>query len=190
MTTTAAPQRVVGGSIEILDELENLIGASRRLPFSSSVVINEEDALDLVDRARLGLPQEVVEAHHTLVDSERIIHAAEDEAETLLAGAQAQAAETVALARAEAERLVVEAQARAAQLVSESEVVRTARERADELTTQAQVAATAVQKEADAYAREVMEELDGHLTKALTTVRKGLETLPRGPVEAKTRRRS
>ncbi len=172
------PAAGLDSSIDLLDELEILIGESRRVPFSASVVINEDTALSLIDRARMGLPQEIVDARHTVSDRGRILTAAEDEASALLDGA-----------RREAESVVEDAKRRAATMVAEAEIVRQATAGAATLTADAERHAAEVRSEADAYARQVMEELEVSLDKTLATVRRGLETLPGSAPAGRRRRR-
>lgn len=154
--------------LEIVDQLEDVVTSARRLPLSANVVVNEDETLELVDRIRLGLPDELVQARHTMEDRGRIIAIAEEEAERLLRHAEE-----------EAERVVREAGERAAALVAEHAIVAQARAHADAVVAEADERSAATRAEADAYARDVMLRLDEHLMRAVTTVRKGLETLPR-----------
>jgi F0F1-type ATP synthase membrane subunit b/b' len=154
--------------VDLIDAIEGIVVAGRRVPFSANVVVNEDETLDLIDRARLGLPTELVQARHTLVDREQILEAAQRQAESMVARAQE-----------DAQALIAEAEARAAKELDEHEVLILAQQRADTIVLEAEDRAEAIKSEADGYAREVMEELDVKLTKALSTVRKGLETLPK-----------
>jgi cell division septum initiation protein DivIVA len=164
-TNDHAPDSI--GVLQLIDQLEELLSSARRVPLSASVVVNEDEALELVDRARLALPQELIDARHTLEDRVRIVAEAEQEAERILARADA-----------EGERLVREAGDRAEHLVSEHSVTEQARAHGETVVNEAEEKAAAIRGEADAYAREVMLRLDEQLTRALTTVRKGIEALP------------
>jgi len=166
--------------LQLIDQLEELLGSARRVPLSASVVVNEDDALELVDRARLALPQELVEARHTLEDRVRIVAEAEQEADRILARADA-----------EGERLVKEAADRAAHLISEHAITEQARAHGETVVNEAEEKAAAIRNEADAHAHDVMVRLDEQLTRALTTVRKGIESLPApgGPKPKRAKRR-
>ncbi|HKR98656.1 MAG TPA: hypothetical protein VJU79_03985, partial [Candidatus Dormibacteraeota bacterium] len=78
-------------AVTLIDALEELLSSGRRLPFSASVVVNEDEALDLVDRVRLALPDDLVAARHLVEDRDRIVAAAEQEAEAIVARAEEEA---------------------------------------------------------------------------------------------------
>jgi vacuolar-type H+-ATPase subunit H len=162
--------------VALIDQLEELVSTARRLPFSANVVVNEDEVLDLIDRTRLSLPDDVVAARHMVEDRERIIGGAEQDAET-----------TIARAEERARAIVEEAEQRAERLAGESAVTAQARVRAEALVAEAESRAAAVRAEADAYARELMQSLEEQLSRALATVHKGLETLP--PADPRGRRR-
>jgi vacuolar-type H+-ATPase subunit H len=164
--------------LELVDQLEDMVAGARRLPLSASVVVNEDELLELVDRIRLGLPDELVQARHTLEDGDRVVAAAQQEAERTLGSAEH-----------DAERMVREAREHASALVSQHHIVTEAQARADSLLADAEERATTVRMEADSYAREVMSHLEEQLTRAVHTVRRGLETLPGSPPGRRAGRR-
>jgi ketosteroid isomerase-like protein len=155
------------GVIDLVDQLEDMVASARRLPLSTSVVVNEEEALDLIDRIRLALPDELVQARHALVDRERMLAAAHDDAEQLLARAEE-----------EAKRLVGEATEKAQAMLAQHALTEQARAHAETVLADSEERAATVREEADAYARDVMNNLEEHLTRALATVRRGIESLP------------
>jgi hypothetical protein len=163
--------------VDIVDLLEELLGSARRLPFTPSVVVNEEEILELVDRIRVALPDDLVSARHTL-----------DERDQILARAEREVAEVTSRAEQEATRLVGDATAQAMALVDEHAILRTASEQARALVADADQHAAAQRGAADDYAREVMQRLEEQLERWLTTVREGVASLPQ-PVTARTRRR-
>jgi len=161
--------------IDLVDELEELVSTGRRVPFTSGVVVNEDEVLELIDRTRLALPDELMQARHLLEDQRRVVTEAEQEAERMLTRAEA-----------EVDRIVSEAQARAAVMVSDHALVDQAREQAATLIAEAEERAAKTCSDADAYAREVMLRLEDQLMRAATTVRKGIDALP---AEAGSRRK-
>jgi cell division septum initiation protein DivIVA len=169
------PVAVDPAVIDLIDQLEELVSTGRRVPFTAGVVVNEDEALELIDRARLGLPDELVQARHLLEDQHRVLIEAEQEAERILSRAET-----------EVQRLIEEAQARAAVMVGDHEIAEQARAHAATLLAEAEEKAAKTAAEADAYAREVMVRLEDQLMRAATTVRKGIDALP---LEAGSRRK-
>ena len=164
-------------ALDIVDDLEDLVTSARRVPLSANVIVNEDETLELIDRLRLGLPDELTQARHTLEDRARIVAAAEQEAEQALAGAEQ-----------EASRLLREATDRSAAMVTQSAITQQAQAHAAQLLAEAEERAAAIRGEADAYARDVMTQLEEQLVRAVTTVRKGIETLPAPPGGRRRRR--
>jgi vacuolar-type H+-ATPase subunit H len=164
---TDGPESVDTTVIDLVDQLEELVSTGRRVPFTSGVVVNEDEVLELIDRTRLGLPDELMQARHLLEDQRRVLTEAEQEAERILSRAEA-----------EVDRIVGEAQARAAVMVNDHALVDQAREQAATLIAQAEERAAKTCSDADAYAREVMLQLEDQLMRAATTVRKGIDALP------------
>ncbi len=153
--------------IDLVDQLEELVSTGRRVPFTAGVVVNEDEILELIDRTRLGLPDELMEARHLLEDQRRVRSEAEQEAERILSRAET-----------EVDRIVAEAQARAAVMVADHALVEEARVHAATLVAEAEERAAKTCTDADAYAREVMLRLEDQLMRAATTVRKGIDALP------------
>jgi vacuolar-type H+-ATPase subunit H len=164
---TDVPANTEPTVIDLVDQLEEIVSTGRRVPFTAGVVVNEEEILELIDRTRLGLPDELMQARHLLEDQRRVVVEAEQEAERLLSRAEHEAA-----------RIVAEAEARAAVMVGDHAIAEQAREHAATLLTEAEERSAKTCNEADAYAREVMLRLEDQLMRAATTVRKGIDALP------------
>ena len=171
-------QAAAGTVLELLDQVEELVSNARRLPFSANVVVNEDDLLDLIDRVRVALPDDLVQARHAVEDRDRITATAEQEAEAVLAGADEQV-----------RQLIAEAESRAAAMTTESAITSQAHAHAEGVVSEAEAHAATIREEADAYARGLMQQLEEQLSRALATVRKGIETLPK-PETRHRRKRS
>jgi ABC-type transporter Mla subunit MlaD len=178
MSQAQPPDDEVGTVVDIVDALEELVGSGRRLPFTPSVVVNEEEILELVDRIRVALPDDLLTARHTL-----------DERDQMLDRAEREVAEVTARAEEEAARAVREAQTQAASLVAAHAIVSSATEQGDALVADAERHAATQRSAADDYAREVMQRLEEQLERYLATVRDGLQSLPPPPAPARGRRR-
>lgn len=153
--------------IDLVDQLEELVSTGRRVPFTAGVVVNEDELLELIDRTRLGLPDELMQARHLLEDQRRVLIETEQEAERILSRTESEAA-----------RIIGEAEARAAVMVGDHAIAEQAQEHAVIVLAQAEERAAKTCNEADAYAREVMLRLEDQLMRAATTVRKGIDALP------------
>ena len=164
--------------LDLVDELETMVSGARRLPLSTSVMLDEDALLELVDRIRLGLPEELVRARQTMDDAQRLVGSAQDEAERMVADAEEHAAQTMERAGEQASLLV-----------SQHHIVSQAQAHADALLADAESRGAAVRSDADSYARDVMTHLEEQLTRALGTVRRGLETLPRQELQGRGIRR-
>ena len=174
---TDMPERSDSTVIDLVDQLEELVSTGRRVPFTGGVVVNEDELLELIDRTRLALPDELMQARHLLEDQRRVLIDAEQEGERILSRAETEAA-----------RLVEEAQARAAVMVGEHALSEQAREHAATVLAEAEERAAKTCSEADAYARDVMVRLEDQLMRAATTVRKGIDALPVEPGSRRKRR--
>jgi cell division septum initiation protein DivIVA len=183
------PADEIGTVVDIVDTLEELVGGARRLPFTPSVVVNEEEILELVDRIRVALPDDLLTARHTLDERDQMLERAEREVTEVAARAEEEAQRVVREAQAQAERMVGDAQTQVVALVEEHVIVRTATEQAQALVTAAEQQAATERSAADDYAREVMQRLDEQLSRWLATVREGLQSLPQPSPPARGRRR-
>jgi vacuolar-type H+-ATPase subunit H len=143
---------------EILDRLEYLVHHARHVPFSTQVMVDEDEVMDLLDQLRFNLPEEIKQANWTVQEQQRLI----------------------AEAHAEASRIVATANERAEQAVTESEVMRRAERQSQQLMRDAQSRSDQVIREAEAYALEQLQQLEAHLSRTLATVRRGVESLQSG----------
>ena len=98
----------------LLDHLEELVGTSKRFPFSTKIMVEEDEFLDLIEQLRISIPNEVKQAQRVVKDRERII----------------------AEAQQEAARIVETARSRAEYLISQDTVTNEARVRAEDLLEQ------------------------------------------------------
>jgi cell division septum initiation protein DivIVA len=203
---SAARGEVPPTTLDLLGALEDLIVEGRRVPFTSTVAINDADVLGLIERIRASLPSEMVRAHElldrreevltaTTADAEQIRARAEEAARNLTDRAEAtarQTAEQIAddsarlreQAQAEATRLLEGARARAEEMVAEHTVVRLAEERAAARVREAEAHAGDVvaraegyMEEAEDYVRETLADLEQRLAEMTKMVGNGLKTL-------------
>ncbi len=143
--------------IILLDRLDQLIDSAPEIPLTSKALVDAEAALDLVDKIRNAIPEEVKRAEWLTSEKDRVL----------------------AESQAEAERMVQEAEAYVAKMVSESELVKKAKEEAVRLLEEAESKARETEVGADQYADFVLANLEEHLDKVQKVVRRGREELQR-----------
>ncbi|NJP05190.1 MAG: hypothetical protein HC837_05960 [Chloroflexaceae bacterium] len=65
-----------GSAIELddlIDELEDVIADGRRVPFSGRLLIDEERILDIIDRMRVSIPEELKQARRVIQEQDRLL---------------------------------------------------------------------------------------------------------------------
>ncbi|MCC6312828.1 MAG: ATPase [Thermomicrobiales bacterium] len=77
--------------LELVDRLEELVGLGKRVPFSTRVMVEEEEFLALVDQLRVTVPNEIRQAQRVIKEREAIIGEAQHEAAKILEAARQQA---------------------------------------------------------------------------------------------------
>ena len=68
----------------LLDRLEELVGVGRRMPFSTRVMVEEEEFLGLLDQIRAAVPREIRQAQRVVEERSDIITSAQQEAARIL----------------------------------------------------------------------------------------------------------
>ncbi len=139
----------------LIDRLEELFNDSKGIPLTHNVVIDEDRFLDIIDQMRVSIPEEVKKAQQVLVQRDRI-----------LAQAQEEANRTIALARDKGE-----------QLISKDSITEAAKKQAEEIIGQAQREAEASRKEADEYVVETLTRLEMEMDRTLGQIRNGIKAL-------------
>lgn len=139
----------------LLDRLEQMVQEGPRMPLGNRCLINASEALELIDKMREALPEQVRKADELASETERVLKEA----------------------RLEAERIVSEAENYVARLVSESEITRQAKDEAERIIEEAQEKAREMQQGADSYAAGVLTNLQTALERTLQTVKQGRNEL-------------
>lgn len=102
--------------MSLLDELEELITTSSKVPFSEKGVIDVDMAQRIIEDIRLGLPRDIKEAAWVKQEKDRIINDAKDEYNKLIVTAKDEAEYLV-----DSDLIKREAQKRAASILTEAE---------------------------------------------------------------------
>lgn len=162
---------------EILEEMENIMLESGRVPFTNKRLVEEDDMTRLIDELRDAMPSQLVEAGRIVSDRQRILEEAQQKSDEIIQQAKAyhskltdenlitrqaqeQANEIVTSARKEAEQTIQEAERKAA------EIMEIAQKSAQELALDAMV-----------YADQVFNLVETNLSQSLDTVKKGHDEL-------------
>jgi hypothetical protein len=69
---------------DLIDELEDALAEGRRVPFSGRLLIDEERILDIIDRMRVAIPEELKRARRVIQEQERLIAEAQARVQQVL----------------------------------------------------------------------------------------------------------
>ncbi len=153
------------GPVEIsarLQQIEELVREAKSMPLSSSVLINKDEMLELLEAAQDELPEEIKQARWVVKDREEVL----------------------AKPRREGEAVIERATAERQRIVSEEEVVRAANEEADRIVADAREQARLLRLEAEDYVDAklaqfeiALERIGGELERSMNQVRRGRDKL-------------
>ncbi|MDE5738444.1 MAG: vacuolar-type H+-ATPase subunit H, partial [Oscillospiraceae bacterium] len=136
---------------EILEDMDELLDKAAAVPFAShKSVIDAERMRELINDARLNVPQEVKHAQMVEFDRDRIIKEAE----------------------AKAEKIVRQAEERAKAIVAEEAIVKEAKKRALEAVTKAKAESDAIREATDNYVKGRFREVEEYFSTALQDVQR------------------
>ncbi|MBM3133845.1 MAG: ATPase [Chloroflexi bacterium] len=131
------------------------MNAGWRIPFTRKAVIDERHCLDLIDRMRIAIPQEIAQAKRVLQDREEIL----------------------AQARLEAERIVDQGHEQANFIIQEKGLLKAVEEKSQAIMEEARARARETQAGADDYALDALTMLEGELDKIMAQVQHGIDLL-------------
>ncbi|MDE6087373.1 MAG: vacuolar-type H+-ATPase subunit H [Oscillospiraceae bacterium] len=134
---------------EILEDMVELLDKATSMPFSPhKSVIDAERMRELINDARLNVPQEVRQAQSIAYDRDRIIKDAETKAE----------------------KIIRQAEERAKTIVGEEAIVKEAKKRALEAVTKAKAESDAIREATDNYVKGRFQEVEKYFSTALQDV--------------------
>jgi hypothetical protein len=133
----------------------DIIRTAKPLPLSSSVRIEPEEVLELLERAAEAEPEEMRQARWLLKERQEFLDKV----------------------KKEADEIIDDARARAAQLVSRQEIVKEARRKATKLVDDAEADARRRKHEAEDWCDQQLATLELYLDKIGKTTRLGRERL-------------
>jgi len=138
-----------------VERLEGMLANGKRLPLTSSVVIDQAAALELIDELRHAIPEEVQSARRVNAEGERILERANQEADRIIARARDQAA----------------------QLIDEQGLTEAAEVESARIIAEADGDADATRRGADDYAADVLLRLEAEVSRVLGQIERGIDAL-------------
>jgi len=139
----------------VLLQLREMIDAARTMPMSASVLVNRDEALDLLDEALHSMPEELRHARWLLKERD----------------------EYLAQARLDAEDIVEEARVQAERMVERTEVAREARRVAQQVVSNAEGDSRRIRHEAEDYVDQKLAAFEVVLERTMQAVARGREQL-------------
>jgi hypothetical protein len=140
-------------ALELIEKLEETIGKSRKIPFSTNFIINENEVYDILDELKNIIPEEFKQARWIVKERENMLEEA----------------------KRQSMRILHDAEEKAEGMISESEIMKNAVKKAEEIVSIAEAKARTVRLEAEDYADEKLASLEAVLYKILSAVEKGRE---------------
>ncbi len=141
--------------LHLVDRLEELFNESRSVPFTHSVIVDEDRMLDIIDQMRVSIPEEIKKAQQLLAQRDRI-----------LAQSQEEANRTLQLAREKSE-----------QMVEKDGIVQAAHARSEQIIAQGRAEAEKQKHDADDYVLDTLQNLEAEMERILGQVRNGVRAL-------------
>ncbi|HWV34966.1 MAG TPA: hypothetical protein VNZ55_04990 [Thermomicrobiales bacterium] len=137
----------------LIDQLEELVSLSKRVPMSRRIMIEEEDFLAIVDQLRVSLPIEIKQAQRVIKDREHIIGEAHDEAD----------------------RILQKANDRAEKLVSQHTIMDEARQRGEEILRRAEEEQQRTRGELDVYTLSQLQLIEDAVRRGMAVMEDAVE---------------
>jgi len=145
-----------------LQQIEELVRTAKSMPLSSSVLLNQQEVLEILEAAQGELPEEIKQARWVVKDREELL----------------------AKARRDGEAIVHQAQEERVRLLSREQVVKSAQAESERLLEEAREMARQIRLEAEDYVDAklaqfeiVLERTLGELQKSIGQVRRGRDKL-------------
>lgn len=131
--------------LKLIDEVEDIVEAGSSLPFSSRVMVDKDELLDIIKEIRIKLPDEIKQAAWIKEERQRILADAQSDADTLLS----------------------EAEYRLEEMLEEEGISKMANQRAEEIINRAQANAKEIRIGAMEYADNLLLETQESLKEVI-----------------------
>jgi len=134
--------------LDYLDQIEDILDASKGVPFSNKISVEKERIFDVINEIRLNLPAELRHAQRIIDDHDKII----------------------AEARSKVDNILKEAEDEAKALTNEHEIFRRANEQATDIIEESKKSAHDMRINAVYYADEILEKTENMVHEAMESV--------------------
>ena len=136
---------------DLIVQLQDLFNDAKAMPFSGGkVLVNSDDAFDIIDKIQDAMPAEVRQAKNIVADRKQILAEANREAENIIRNAE--------------ERKKV--------MLNQSEIVREAQAKAKEIVDDAKAKSAEIRKAANVYVDSIMKRAEESLNSQLGEIKK------------------
>ena len=139
----------------LLESLEEMLEESKKIPFSTKVILDREEVLDTIKEIRLKLPEELKQAKWVKEERERILLEAQKEADGI----------------------VKEAENRIISMIDEHEITRKAYEQIAEIIETANEMSREISKGTKEYADNMLLSIETTLEEALKVIQNNRKEL-------------
>ncbi|MDA8335747.1 MAG: ATPase [Peptococcaceae bacterium] len=136
---------------EVINELEELVDSSPRIPMTRRILVDEERILEFLDRIRTAMPEEMRQAKWVVQEREKVLSES----------------------RKEAQKIVDNAQKEVERRIDENEITGKARETADEIIHKAEKVSWDIKQGAHEYADDLLRTLQEKLDRVAAEVQQG-----------------
>ena len=178
-------------SIEMLEELEDMIENGKKSLMSGRVSVDKNELLAVIDELKSILPDEIIQANEYYKDSRELRDSAEHEADTIIAQANKEADEIVdkaqndaeaiiADANSEADAIVKEAHRQQAELISEHRITQLATEQGNEIIGQANERANEIKRATKKYLDDKLNYVSDILAKTYNEIEANKKSISAG----------
>ena len=140
-------------ALEIIDKIEELLDKGKKVPFTSNIMISENEIYEILDELRNVLPEEFRQARWIVKEREDMIEES----------------------KRQSDRIIMEAKERAEMLVNEAEILKNAKRQAENILSIAEAKSRTIRLEAEDYADEKLAGFEAALHKILAAIERGRE---------------
>ncbi|NLJ32981.1 MAG: ATPase [Firmicutes bacterium] len=139
------------GIPELFADLEDLIAAAGRIPLTGKIIVSEDELIEIIERIRNSLPDELRQARWVMKERKRILTDAEKEAR----------------------EIVEQGKEYTTKLIDEDEITKQARQHAQSIIQKAKTEAQEIMLGSHSYAESVLTKLEDLLASVTESIQRG-----------------